>query len=411
MKSVTVLSTGNEILYGKTLDTNGSFISGALFPLTLQVCMHIVTGDGIDDLERSIRYAVEISDIVIITGGLGPTDDDNTIEALRRIFGFSVRVDNPSRDRMEIFFRDMNLPMSDADRKMVEVPDGVTVIPNTNGLAPGFILQQNKKLIIAMPGVPHEMMEMMVRSVVPFLQKECGFMTRTSISYRVIAMKESEINEAIRIMNIPLDRLEWGITAGDGITTVTFVGNTENAIDIEVILAEARKHFGSRFLDTAFKLPEEEIIHLLREKRLTVSCAESCTGGLVSKRITDVPGASDVFTGAMVAYDNRVKVIRLGVSEEKLSRFGAVSAEVAADMAAGVRESLETDIGISTTGIAGPGGGSEIKPVGTVWFGLADAHGVNTYTRQISGGRDRVRVFASLIAIEFLRNYLRELAT
>ena len=234
-------------------------------------------------------------------------------------------------------------------------------------------------------------------------------MTRTSISYRVIAMKESEINEAIRAMNIPLDRMEWGITAEDGITTVTFAAKTEDAIDIGGILAEARKHFGYRFLDPAFKLPEEEVVHLLREKRFTLSFAESCTGGLISKRITDIPGASDVFTGAVVAYDNRVKVSRLGVSEDKLSRYGAVSAEVAADMAAGVRESLGTDIGISTTGIAGPGGGSETKPVGTVWFGLADAHGVKTFTIQISGGRDRVRMFASLIAIEFLRNYLREL--
>jgi nicotinamide-nucleotide amidase len=408
MKNVAVLSTGNELLYGAGLDTNSSFISGALFPLELRVGMHLVVGDDVGDLERALNHAIDISDITIITGGLGPTDDDNTIEALRRIFGFSVRIDGPSHARMESFLKNMGMPMTEADRKMVEVPDRARVIPNDNGLAPGFIIQRNKKIIIAMPGVPREMTEMMARSVIPFLQKECKIAARESMSYRVVGMKESEINEAIKNMTIPLEQMEWGMTARDGITTVTFVAKTGGVPDIGGILDEARRHFGARFLDPAFKLPEEEVVHLLRERRLTVSFAESCTGGLLSKRITDIPGASDVFTGAVVAYDNTVKMRSLGVAEERLTKYGAVSAEVASDMAAGVRKSMRTDIGISTTGIAGPGGGTEGKPVGTVWFALADARGVKAFTMRISGGRERVRTFASLIAIEFLRNYARE---
>jgi len=408
MKNVTVLSTGNELLYGTTPDTNGSFISGALFPLELHMGMRLVVGDDVDDLERALKHALDLSDIVIMTGGLGPTDDDNTIEALRRIAGFSVHMDGPSRERMESFLRNMGMPLSDADRKMVEVPDGATVIPNNNGLAPGFILRHNDKIIIAMPGVPREMTDMTVRSVIPFLQKESGMAARASISYRVIGMKESEINEAIKSMALPLEGMEWGMTANDGITTVSFVAKGGGELDSGGICAEARRYFGSRFLDPAFKLPEEEAVHMLRKKRLTVSFAESCTGGLISKRITDIPGASDVFTGSVVAYDNREKIRSLGVSEEKLSKHGAVSAEVASDMASGVRRYMESDIGISTTGIAGPGGGTEAKPVGTVWFALADSQGERTFTMRISGDRERVRTFASLIAIELLRNYARE---
>jgi nicotinamide-nucleotide amidase len=408
VKKVTVLSTGNELLYGTTLDTNSSFISGALFTLDLHVGMHLVVGDDLDDLERALRHALDLSDIIIMTGGLGPTDDDNTIEALRRIFGFSLHIDGPSRERMASFLRNMGLPMSEADQKMAEVPDGVIVIPNNNGLAPGFIVRQNNKIVIALPGVPREMTDMMARSVIPFLQKECRIAARAGMSYRLIGMKESDINESIKSMPLPLEQMDWGMTAKDGVTTVTFVPRGGGELDAGSILAEARKRFGNRFLDPPFKLPEEEAVNLLRDKRLTVSFAESCTGGLISKRITDIPGASDVFTGAVVAYDNRVKVRSLGVSEERLSSHGAVSAEVASDMAEGVRKSMGSDIGISTTGIAGPGGGTEAKPVGTVWFALADSLGVKTFTMRISGDRERVRMFASLIAIEFLRNYLRE---
>jgi nicotinamide-nucleotide amidase len=243
----------------------------------------------------------------------------------------------------------------------------------------------------------------------PFLQKECRVTSRESVSYQVVGMKEAEINEAIHAMPIALEQVEWGMTAKDGVTAVTFVAKSGKELNDAVVLAEARKRFGVRFLDPAFNLPEEEVVHLLREKRLTVSFAESCTGGLISKRITDIPGASEVFTGAVVAYDNMVKVRSLGVPEERLSSHGAVSAEVASDMAEGVRKSMGSDIGISTTGIAGPGGGTEAKPVGTVWFGLSDSRGVKTFSLRISGDRERVRTFASLAAIEFLREYVREL--
>jgi nicotinamide-nucleotide amidase len=409
MKGVTVLCTGNELLYGSTQNTNSGFISERLFPLELRVRMHLVVGDDIDELERALRYALNSSDIIIVTGGLGPTDDDNTIAALKRICGFTVTVDERSKDKMAKYFMNMGMSISGADLKMVEVPSGARILSNTYGIAPGFIIQKEENIIIALPGVPGEMAEMMDASVIPFIKKEYNIRQRKNVSIRVIGMKESEINEIVKSMDIELTRLEWAITAKQGITTVTFAQKPPVSFDADGIVSEAERLFGDRLLDPSFECPEEEVIQLLREQGMTVAAAESCTGGLVSKRLTDIPGSSDVFTGSVIAYSNRVKVEELGVPEEKLARYGAVSEEVAAEMAYGVRTILGTDIGVSITGIAGPGGGTDLKPVGTVCFGLADANGAKSYTRTVSGNRERVRVFASLIAIENLRKYLKGL--
>jgi nicotinamide-nucleotide amidase len=292
---------------------------------------------------------------------------------------------------------------------MVEVPAGALILSNANGLAPGFIIRKEENVIIALPGVPGEMAEMMDASVIPFIKKEFNVGQRENVSFRVIGMKESEINEMVKSMQIELSRLEWGITAKQGLTSVSFTQKPHATFDAAGIVSEAERLFGDRLLDPSYERPEEEVIQLLRERGMTVAAAESCTGGLVSKRLTDIPGSSDVFTGSVVAYSNRVKVEELGVPEEKLARYGAVSEDVAAEMAYGVRTILGTDIGISITGIAGPGGGTASKPVGTICFGLADAHGSKTYTRTLSGNRERVRVFASLIAIESLRQYLKGL--
>ncbi len=409
MMQVTILSTGNELLYGKTADTNSGYIASRLFPLDLRVRFFMTVGDDADDLEQTIRNAVENSDIVIMTGGLGPTDDDNSIAALRRIFGFPVVIDEGSRGRMESFFEKRGLPMNNNDLKMAEVPAGAMVLPNEKGLAPGFIIRHNDKTVIAMPGVPVEAIGMMERSVIPFLQHECGIGKKRSLSFKVIAMKESDINASLLKMALPLDSLDWGMTAREGITTVTFVEKGTAAIDFNAISNDFRRVFGESYLDPLWDSPEEEVIDILRNMKMTVAFAESCTGGLISKRITDVPGSSDVFTGGIVAYSNSVKTSQLGVSGVKLEQYGAVSPEVAAEMAAGARTKLKSDIGISTTGIAGPGGGSESKPVGTVWFGLSDEKGVTAFSIQISGGRELIRSMAALIAIENFRRYLKHL--
>ncbi len=407
MMTVSVLSTGNELLYGTTIDTNSGRICAMLFPLDLRVVTIVAAGDDREGLVRAFRHCLDISDTVIITGGLGPTDDDNTIAALGRMFDFNIVNDGASLARMERFFEKLGMPMSRGDLKMTEVPDTARVLENLSGLAPGFILREGGKTIISLPGVPREMSDMMQRAVIPYLTVECGIATRRSLAFRVIGMKESDVNAAIVSMKLEDRGLQWGITAEDGIDTVTIVENGSFP-DAYSIGEEMRGLFGIRLLGSAYGSPEEEILSLLKELKLTLSSAESCTGGLVAKRLTDIPGSSDVFVGGVTVYANGAKIRLLGVSPETLEAHGAVSPETAAEMAAGARSRLETDIGIAVTGIAGPGGGSAEKPVGTVWFGLAHSGGVQTAARTITGDRGRVRTISSLIALELIREYLLE---
>ncbi len=410
MMRAAIIATGNELLYGKTLDSNSSYISSRLFPLEVKTIMFLVIGDDATELGRAIRHALNESDIVVMTGGLGPTDDDKTIEALQEVFGFTVLIDEPSRLRMETFFRKIGMPMTDRDLKMAEIPTGSLVLPNEKGLAPGFVIMHNDKVLIALPGVPAEVTDMVDRSVIPFLRKKCGIGSRMSLSFRVIGMKESDINASVLAMNLPFDRLEWGMTAREGISTVTIVAKTGSDIELNQIAGNAERIFGERYLDQSWNSPEEEIVDILRKRKMTIAVAESCTGGLIAKTITDVPGSSDVFMGSVVAYANGVKISQLGVSETLITDHGAVSQEVASAMAAGARSRLGATIGISTTGIAGPGGGTESKPVGTVWFGFADEKGSTSFTHLISGDRPRIRSWASLIALENLRTILKHMA-
>ena len=408
MISVSVVSTGNELLHGKTADTNSGHICGLLFPLDLRVVTIMAVGDDIDSIERALRQCLSVSDMVIMTGGLGPTDDDNTIAALGRIFSFSVVTHDASLARMEKFFDRLGMPLSRGDLKMTEVPSTARVIDNAVGLAPGFMIREGGATVIALPGVPREMSDMMARAVVPFLTGECGIRKRQSLAFRVIGMKESDINAMVVSLK-PAERgLEWGITAKEGVATVTMIRKDGGDFDEAALRGEIRGLFGGRLLEAQAERPEEEVLDLLRELKMTLACAESCTGGLVAKRLTDIPGSSDVFAGGVVAYANDVKVRLLHVAQATLEAKGAVSAETAAEMARGVRTALSTDIGLSVTGIAGPGGGSEDKPVGTVWFGLAHEGGVLTMTRNIPGDRERVRTFSSLVSLGMLREFLKE---
>lgn len=406
MKRVTVLSTGSELLSGKVRDINASYVCGLLYPLAVDVRMIMVVGDDITGLERAIGIALEGSEILIITGGLGPTDDDNTIAALSRILRLSTCIDENAQNKMESFFASMGIEVSPADLKMVEIPAGSRAVENPAGLAPGFIIHERGVVIIALPGVPGEMRCMLENSVMPYLLNELGIHERSSITFRVTGMKESEINALIGEMDLPGDTIEWGITAGGGVASVTLVSKVPGRHSWNHVIDRARKSFGPRYLDPRFQAPEEEVVHRLREEGLTVSFAESCTGGLVAKRITDIPGSSDVFAGAVVAYGNEAKMAMLNVKPGTLADKGAVSEEVAAEMAAGAMSAMKTDIAVAITGIAGPGGGTASKPVGMVCFGMSHAGGVRTHTRIFSGGRDRIRTFASLAAIEMLRDHL-----
>ncbi|HOO70958.1 MAG TPA: CinA family nicotinamide mononucleotide deamidase-related protein [Spirochaetota bacterium] len=406
MKKITIISTGEELLNGSTVDANSAFISRGLADLDFQILSHITCGDSPDSIKSAIVSACNEADIVIMSGGLGPTDDDNTIDSLCSMFGLSASVDQGSLDRMKAFFTGMGRNVTEHDMKMVEVIQGAAVMENTVGLAPGFILKTGGKHIIAMPGVPSEMEAMFLHEVRPFLIREFAPETRQTVKVSLVGMKESDINQGINQSPVLSQAIPWGITASSGIATVSFFLDKASPVERDGIVREMRHIFASSMLPPGYLVPEQELLDELIKQGKTIAAGESCTGGLIAKRLTDVPGASQAFLGGLVAYSNEVKINRLGVPREAIQSHGAVSEEVAAAMARGVQNYFSADIAIATTGIAGPGGGSEHKPVGMVCFGFALGSELSVKTMVFNGDRQKIRTYASLFALDRVRKSL-----
>ncbi len=408
MKRIAIITTGSEFLQGKKVETNSTFICGELFKEGFSVEEILTVSDETGALEKAVRDYTERFDIVLVTGGLGPTDDDTTVDAVCAVFNRDPVVDEDAYEKMLKVFEASGLDINAFDEKMAVMPGGSVPLENTSGLAPGFILTSGDKTVIAMPGVPEEMREMFNRGVIPFIREQTGEKNNSNFTCRIVGIKESEVNSGIRSSGIPLHEYQWGMTAEEGIKEVTFVKTGRHNQDWGLVKSEIARLFKDGVLLPGLKTPEEELVHLLAENGLTMAAAESCTGGLVGKRITDAAGASSVFMGGIIAYSNSVKVRELAVSEDTLKKHGAVSEETAAEMASGIIKRMGSSYGISITGIAGPGGGTEEKPVGTVSFAIADGKGVTAWTEIIPGDRQRVRIFSSLVIIDSLRRKIRK---
>ncbi len=407
MKTVAIISTGNELLYGNVQDYNSFYISRVLFPTHFSVILHITIGDVFEDLEHAVEDAIARADIVIITGGLGSTDDDKTLEVLQRICGFETQVHQEGYYKLEKFLRLLGRKVIPGDEKMLFVPVGATIFKNDSGFAPGFALKKNQSLLIAMPGVPREMQGMFENEVLPYLLQAFDRGCKDHCTVRTILMRESEINELIAKMKIPLSEITWGVTTTPGMNTITFVSKGDYTFDRGQIIGEAQEVFANKMLMPESINLEMELLHLLKENESTIAVAESCTGGLISKRVTDIPGSSEAFLGGLVAYSNDAKMNLLNISRNALKKYGAVSEEIAREMAVAVKERFNSTIGISTTGIAGPEGGTEKKPVGTVCFGIATPDGVDSFTESITMDRERVRFYASQYILNKVRLYLK----
>jgi nicotinamide-nucleotide amidase len=395
--------TGSELLHGQIVDQNGPFLSSRLFPSAIEMKEILVVGDCSEIIRKTIEETIARFDIVFITGGLGPTDDDLTCRIVCDLFGLDMDVDDASKEKMEAVFAMRGLSPGPGDIKMVSVPHGAHVFPNDVGLACGFALKKNGCIVIALPGVPREMVSMFDHQVWPYLVHAIGIEERKHFVMRTSLMRESEVNARVRSLLEGMN-VEWGICAKYGICEITFVEKKDRAFPENSIQNAMQAEFGKNLLEG--DLIEEDVLMLLERKGLTLACAESCTGGLISKRLTDIPGASKVFMGTVVAYSNEAKMRLLGVSPQTLHAFGAVSEQTAGEMAAGALDALHAHVAISTTGIAGPGGGTEEKPVGTVCFGLAGLGEVKTRKEFIPGDRERIRNFSAVYALNMIRKFL-----
>ncbi len=404
-----VIAVGTEILLGDIVNTNSQFIARRLADFGIPLFHQSVVGDNKTRLMQEFEDAFERCELIITTGGLGPTTDDITKETAAEFFGKTMVLDEPSLEKLKEMLANRGCSLGDANRKQAWFPEGCTILPNDHGTAPGCIISEGGRTIIVLPGPPREVYPMFENYVVPYL-KSLADSVIVSRVLRVIGLGESLM--ASRVQDIIEGSSNPTVAPyakqGESILRITAKAGTEDQ-GLEMIAPVEkliRERLGEAVYGTDDETIEAVIARMLINRDLTISVAESCTGGMISARLIDYPGISKVFMEGSVTYSNQAKVSRLGVKKETLDRFGAVSAETAVEMAEGIARTSGTSIGLSTTGIAGPEGGTDEKPVGLVYIGLS-VNGKSSYIKcNFSGTRDMIRLRATISALDLLRKAL-----
>lgn len=408
-----ILSTGDELTTGRIVDTNANWLADKLFELGVDVVGILTVGDWPERLEWAWREALAQADLVISTGGIGPTADDLTSETVARVLGVPLVEDAESADRIRRFFAAARREMPQNNLKQALMPEGAVIVPNPLGTAPGYRVATGGRHVVVLPGVPREMKPMVEDTVLPWIRSERGGDVYLARVFQTFGITESGLDELVAGVVGPAEgRVSFRASFPEVSLRVVVQG--------EPAAAEARlAAVGDRMRTTlgefcygegAATTLEEVVGRLLREHGRTLGLGESCTGGLVGHRLTNVPGSSAWVRGGIVAYSNEAKRTLLGVAEATLATHGAVSEETAGEMATGARRALGADLGVAITGIAGPDGGTAEKPVGTVCFGLASETEVVTARYQLWGTRDWVKLVASQIALDWVRRHLLALA-
>lgn len=409
MASVEIVTIGTEILLGQLLDTNSVFVAHALADVGVDVFAKHSVGDNTERLAAMLRDVLDRADGVVTTGGLGPTVDDLTKDAVAAAVDDTLKLHEPSILAMQQRFNRLNRPMSENNRRQAILPSRAVVLPNPNGTAPGFIATRaDGKFIACMPGVPREMKPMLADQVIPWLVRR--FDLREAIYTRTlhtVGIGESEVDRRIEDLFRAHENPKIAVLAHVGRVDVKVMAKARDRATAEAMIApvaaQLRERIGSGYFGDDETTLGGAILDGLVARGLTVGVAESLTGGALADAFVQVAGASRAFLGGVVAYDNTVKVSLLGVGAKTLAQFGAVSEEVATEMARGARERLGTSLALATTGIAGPDGGSAEKPVGLVWFALADESGaVETHRAALPGNRSDIRDRATTSALAML---------
>ena len=397
MASVELIAVGTELLLGQLVDTNTPYIAGQLAANGIDVRATHAVGDNRERIVFAISGALTRADGVITTGGLGPTIDDLTKEAVCDALGVGVELYEPALRQMESFFARIGREMRPNNRKQAELPAGSRPLDNPHGTAPGFVaFDANGKFVACMPGVPSEMKPMLAERLLPFLRER--FAVNSAIYTRVIHtinLGESEIDHRIADLFAAGENPKIAVLAHAYRADVKIMAKAESAQTAEAMIAPLQREIETRLDGHVFGTDAttiESAIHAaLQVRGETLAVAESCTGGRIAAALTSVPGASKSFIGGVVAYDNAVKTESLGVEPALIERAGAVSEEVAIAMARGARERMGADVALSTTGVAGPDGGTAEKPVGLVWFAIDDAAGARAWRVTFRGDRAAVQ--------------------
>ncbi len=421
MKQPTVylLSCGDELLFGHTVDTNSAWLAEQCTLLGWRIVGHRTAGDVTPDIIAALLDATGKADVVILTGGLGPTEDDRTRHALAHAMGTGLREDPEAVKEIQDMFKRFNRTMSQSNLVQALIPAGADRIVNPNGTAPGIQATLQGARVFCMPGVPREMREMFKQTIAPYLQGAEGATREVMRRLHLCGRGESDIGTAIRHLMGERSNPEVGTAVAESIITVRMYAKGDTLAEAQKVAVRAEEEIRGVLGEDIFGVDGETlagcVIGLLRERNAKLITAESCTGGMLSSLIVDVPGASDVFLEGTVAYSNRAKVCRLGVGEAVIERHGAVSRETVAAMAESplrLGDFARPVYSLATTGIAGPDGGTPEKPVGTVWIACSrlDQNGdglTRTMLYNTVTDRHGVRMRASNAALDLLRRTLK----
>lgn len=415
---VELITIGDELLLGFTIDTNAAHLARELAAIGIGIRRRGTVGDVAEDIASVVREALDRTGAVITTGGLGPTSDDLTKPSIAAIFGRGMRLDEEHVAWMEQRWQQrFGRRMPESNRAQAMLPEGARKLTNNHGSAPGIWLEDDRNRWVAMlPGVPREMRGMLADTLLPILQQRVSSGGAATV-VRSLTLRTTGVAESLLADQIDPIRESFGpvslayLPAPDGVDlrlTVRDVDSARADVLLDGAASAIRGRLGrSIYADGSTDLAEV-ILDRCRALHLTIAVAESCTGGLLGARLTSIPGSSDVVFGGVIAYANEVKRDLLGVDQKLIDAHGAVSEEVVRQMAEGARDRLHASIGIGITGVAGPGGGTPEKPVGTVWIGLAQRDGTRALQLRLIGDRDEIRRRATQSALELVRRTLSE---
>ncbi len=405
-----IITIGGELLDGSQVDLNAGYLGSRLTSLGAEVVRISTVPDVPDDIEEATSRALERADLVITTGGLGVTADDRTKHAVARLFGRKLVLDEDVLDAVRARFEARNVPMPEINIAMAMLPEGARSIENQRGAAPGLLFEKGEALLFVLPGVPIELRSMFENFVSPFLEGRGLKRLAQERLVRTTGLAESEIAESIEQLARRLARTDVVYLPSATGVDLKVIGRGQTSVEAAKTAEKSQERIAAKLGSYVYALGDESLEkvvgYLLSMGESTLSVAESCTGGRVGWRLTRVPGSSDYFKGGVIAYSDDLKKRLLGVKAAVLKKHGAVSEETALAMARGVREKCATDYGLAITGVAGPGGGTERKPVGMVFVAVAGGAGERVRELRLAGGRGSIRRAACQAALDLLRRRL-----
>lgn len=407
---IEIVTIGGELLLGFTIDTNAAHLARELGELGVEVVRRTTVGDAAEDIAAAVREALDRTGAVITTGGLGPTADDLTKQAIAALFGRGMRRDESIVAALRERWRARGLPgdLPRANEQQAMIPDGARILVNRHGSAPGIWLEDDAGRWVAMlPGVPREMRGMLADELMPLLRERAGDVVVRSRTIRTAGVGESALADMLAELAAGLPGLPLAYLPNPEGVDLRITARGLRAVEADHLLEDAAARLLERVGRFVYGAGEDDLAAIVlercRERSLRLAVGESCTGGLLGARLTAVPGSSDIFLGGIIAYDDSVKRTLLGVPDVMLREHGAVSEPVVRAMATGARKSLGADIGVGITGIAGPGGGTAEKPVGTVYIGVDVGGEVRAWKRHYFGDRDEIRRRTAQTALDFVR--------